>query len=69
MPGFKSEMQAAAGDWASNAVVWPDHDSAYAAGYDLLLRWTGCQDFRVIEVDEEPNRPTWDEYLDAKEAV
>ncbi len=63
--GFKAEMQAVAGDWACNAQVWPDEDSAHSAGHNLLMRWMGCKSFRVIEVDEEPNMPTWEEQVEA----
>lgn len=61
--GFKAEMLAAQGDWGTNAQVWPDEESARSAGCNLLLRWTGCSDFRVITVDEAPNMPTWDEHV------
>jgi hypothetical protein len=61
--GFKAQMETAGGDWGFNAQVWPDRESARAAGFDLLMRWTGSSDFRVIAVDEEPNYPTWKEHV------
>ncbi len=61
--GFKAEMQAAEGDWGTNAQVWPDRESAEQAGHNLLMRWTGASDTRVITVDEAPNMPTWDEHV------
>jgi hypothetical protein len=64
--GFKAEMQAAEGDWGTNAQVWPDRESAQQAGHNLLMRWTGCQDTRVIAVDEAPNMPTWDEHVEKR---
>ena len=48
---------------ARNAVVWPDAASARKAGDDLLGRWFVPVAYRVQEVDEEPNRPTWDEHV------
>ena len=56
-------MQAAEGDWGTNGQVWPDPESAASAGLNLLMRWTGCKDTRVITVDEAPNMPTWDEHV------
>lgn len=64
--GFKAEMQAAEGDWGTNAQVWPDRESAQQAGHNLLMRWTGCSDTRVIAVDEAPNMPTWDEHVEKR---
>lgn len=61
--GFKAQMQAVEGDWGSNAQVWPDRESAEQAGHNLMMRWMGCKDMRVIAVDEEPNYPTWDEHV------
>lgn len=55
--GFKAEMQAIEGDWGTNALVFPDHASAADYAVDLFGRWMGCKAWRVIEVDEEPNRP------------
>jgi hypothetical protein len=60
--GYKTEVYVQ-GEWSTNAVVWPDAESADKAGYDLLCRWFVPTDYRVVEVDEEPNRPTWEEYV------
>ncbi len=56
--GWKTEVFVQ-GEWASNAVVWPDEQSALSAGRDLMSRWLLVEDFRAVEVDEEPNRPAW----------
>ena len=62
MPGFKTEVEVS-GEWSSNGVVWPDAESAYHAGVDLLGRWMVPTDHRVCPTSEEPNRPTWEEYV------
>jgi len=49
------------GEWSRNQLVWPDEHSAKQAGADLLSRWMVPTDYRATQVDEEPNRPTWDE--------
>ena len=54
------------GTWSRNAIVWPDKHSAKQAGADLLSRWMVPTDYRAVQVDEEPNRPTWDEYVAEK---
>ena len=56
--GFKAEMLAAGttDDWCSNALVFPTHESAEIYAKDLFMRWMGCKDWRVVEVDEVPNR-------------
>ena len=51
------------GSWSRNAEVWPDASSADAAGRNLLARWFVPTDFRVTEVLEVPNRPTWDQWV------
>jgi hypothetical protein len=61
--GFKIEVLAD-NVWTGNAVVWPDKESADNAGLDLLMRWTVPSDVRSVEVDEEPNRPTWAEWCE-----
>ncbi len=53
----------AEGKWSRNAIVWPDEHSAKQAGADLLSRWMVPTDYRAVQVDEEPNRPTWDEHV------
>lgn len=60
--GYKSEVLVQ-GSWSTNGVVWPDEASARDAGVDLSFRWMLVEDVRVKEVAEEPNRPTWDEYV------
>ncbi len=60
--GWKTEVLVE-GSWSSNGVVWPDEDSAVKAGKDLLSRWMVPTDHRPVEVDEEPNRATWDEHV------
>ena len=62
--GWKSEVLVG-NEWCPNAVVWPDEHSALCAGCDLLGRWFVPTDHRAVEVDEEPNRPTWDEHIAA----
>ena len=67
--GWISEVLVERGtEWARNAVVWPDKDSALSAGAELLSRWFVPTDYRATEVNETPNRPTWSVYIgkDAK---
>ena len=56
--GYKAEVYVS-GEWGQNGIVWPDEASAAAAARDLWSRWTLTTDHRAVEVDEEPNRPTW----------
>ena len=60
--GYKSEVLVG-GKWGQNAVVWPDRESAEAAAADLYSRWTLTAGHRAVEVQERPNRPTWDEWV------
>ena len=60
--GFKSEVLVD-GEWGRNGVVWPDLVSAEKAAADLYSRWMLTTDHRAVEVEEEPNRPTWDEWV------
>lgn len=53
------------GEWSRNGEVWPDEASAFAAGQDLMGRWTLVRDHRVVAVDEPANRPTWEERVAA----
>jgi len=63
MAGFKSEVFVD-GEWGRNGVTWPDLISAERAAADLYSRWTLTTDHRAVEVeDEEPNRPSWDEWV------
>ncbi len=62
MSGFIAEVQVD-GTWSKNAQVWPDWDSADAAGRDLLSRWFVPTDHRVVEVEKLPNYPTWTEHV------
>lgn len=73
--GWKSEVRTEpyrmvegeeVGDWYPNGVVWPDEDSALAAGADIQSRWLLVLEHRAVQVDEEPNRPTWDEWVAEK---
>ena len=59
---FKAEVFVE-GTWSQNGETWPDSESADCAGRDLLSRWFVPTDSRVVEVDEVPNRPTWDEWV------
>lgn len=59
--GWKAEMLCQ-GSWSQNGEVWPDPESARRAARDLFNRWMVPSDWRIVEVDEEPNRLTWDEY-------
>ena len=63
--GFKAEVEVN-GQWGQNAVIWPDRTSAEQASLDLYTRWTLTTAHRAVEVDEEPNRPTWDEWVAAR---
>jgi len=64
MAAFKAEVLLVGGEWGSNSIRWPDEASAAAAAQDLWSRWTATIDHRAVEVeDEEPNRPTWDEWV------
>lgn len=58
--GFKTEFHFPSGEWATNGVIWPDAKSADTAGLSKLMVWSMPDDFRVIEVAEAPNRPTWE---------
>lgn len=60
--GFKAEVLVD-GIWGSNGVTWPDMASASTAAHDLYNRWTAVADHRAVEVDEAPNRPTWDKWV------
>ena len=66
--GYKSEVFVDA-EWGRNGVVWPDMASAEEAAADLYSRWTMTTDHRAVEVDEQPNRPTWDEWVAARGRV
>lgn len=60
--GYKSEVLVGS-EWATNAVVWPDATSALLAGENLMERWLLVLEYRYVEVDEVPNRPTWREWI------
>ena len=60
--GFRMEVLVE-GKWSRNGQVWPDAESADAAGFDLRSRWWVPDDHRVVVTDEEPNYPTWTEYV------
>ena len=62
--GYKAEVLVD-GEWGQNGVVWPDLESAEEAARDLWARWTLTVDHRAVEVDEPPNRPTWEEHVAA----
>mgnify|MGYP003652315146 CR=1 FL=1 len=62
--GYKAEVLVDGG-WHQNGVTWPDRASGEAAARDLWSRWTATADHRAVEVDEDPNRPTWDEWVAA----
>lgn len=49
--------------WYPNGVTWPDKASALAEGKDLSGRWLLVTDYRAVESDEQPNRPTWDGWI------
>lgn len=62
--GYKAEVLVPGDGWGQNGVVWPDRESAERAARDLWSRWTLTTDHRAVEViGEEPNRPTWDEWV------
>jgi len=61
--GYKAEVFVPGDGWGQNAIVWPDLESAEEAARDLWSRWTATVDHRAVEVDEPPNRPTWDEWV------
>lgn len=63
MSGFKVEVHIPPSEWCGNGETWPDRESADAAGRNLLSRWFVPDDYRVVEVEEEPNRPTWTEWV------
>ena len=62
MMGSKAEV-IVSGEWGQNGIVWPDRESAEKAAADLYGRWTLTSDHRAVEVDEEPNRPSWDQWV------
>ncbi len=64
--GWKTEVETPKDVWTGNGIVWPDEESALRAGRDLLSRWFVPTDYRAVETDETPNRPTWDEHVAAK---
>ena len=63
--GWKAEVEVD-GVWSQNGVVWPDENSATKAARDLYGRWMLTTGHRAVEVDEAPNRPTWDEHVAAQ---
>ena len=60
---FKAEVYVQGG-WSQNGEVWPDEESALAAGRDLYSRWVLVEGVRAVRVDENPNRPTWKAWVD-----
>lgn len=60
--GWKQEVLVD-GTWSRDGVVWPDEKSALNAGSNLLMRWFVPTDYRAVAVTEEPNRPTWEEWI------
>jgi len=60
--GYKIEVLVN-GEWGRNGIVWPDMASAEEAAADLYSRWTLTMGHRAVEVDEKPNRPTWDKWV------
>lgn len=48
--------------WYTNAVVWPDRESADLEGADRLMRWLVPVGHEARPTDEPPNRPTLAEY-------
>jgi len=60
--GFRMEVRVD-GKWSRNGQVWPDYESADAAGFDLLNRWFVPDAHRVVETDEPANYPTWTEHV------
>ena len=62
MAGFKSEVYVD-GEWRRNGVTWPDLVSAERAAADLYSRWALTTDYRAVEVEEDPNRPSWDVWV------
>ena len=65
---FKAEVLVD-GEWGQNGVVWPDRESAEKAAADLYGRWTLTTGHRAVESDEEPNRPTWDVWLERGRSI
>lgn len=51
---YKAEMQSPEGDWNANGLRFTTEEAASSYGFDLLLRWTGVQDTRAVECEDEP---------------
>lgn len=60
--GWVTEVLAE-GKWTRNQIVWPDEESALEAGKELLSRWFVPTDYRAVQVNERPNRLTWQEWV------
>lgn len=48
--------------WATNALVWPDKESAEAEGLNRLMSWFVPIGSEARPTDDPPNRPNWDAY-------
>jgi hypothetical protein len=48
--------------WSRNALVFATKQEAEENAHDLFMRWTACDEWRVVEVDE----PVSHTYRDGK---
>ena len=48
------------GSWSGNLLRWPltpaGKEAAEAYALDLFSRWTACEEYRVVESPDAPNR-------------
>jgi hypothetical protein len=52
---WQAEMQAVAGDWATNGMYFATEQEARDYGKELLSRWFGAKDTRPIQSNEPVN--------------
>lgn len=38
--------------WSRNALVFATKEEAEQNAYDLFMRWSACEEYRAVEVDE-----------------
>jgi hypothetical protein len=63
---FKCEILTANDpQWYSNALRFETESEADQYGLDLILRWSGSRDYRVVNSDDAPNYAIIDNKLSA----
>jgi len=61
---YKAEMHTAPEEWTTNALRFETVEEADSYGFDLIMRWTVPDDFRVAESDEPVNYQWTDKGLE-----